>query len=208
MITVRYTKAQYMARITELEGYHGQLQQHLEKLEELREQVFVFWEDANAEKIGKILDIQIRQVQNSMDRTHDLLIFYKSAVEKLDGANLDVGQVLESALGTLAGLGIWCRSPSICTICSSRNIPWTRSFGRSGHCAAPWSNGSLLPDTAQKSGSCCGQRSRRRSISRTAAACFCASSRRFPRRCGTPATAYPMRWAPCWLRAEGEADNR
>ena len=57
MITVRYTKAQYMARITELEGYHGQLQQHLEKLEELREQVFVFWEDANAEKIGKILDI-------------------------------------------------------------------------------------------------------------------------------------------------------
>lgn len=41
-----------------------------------------------------------------MDRTHDLLIFYKSAVEKLDGANLDVGQVLESALGTLAGLGI------------------------------------------------------------------------------------------------------
>ena len=28
MITVRYTKAQYMARITELEGYHGQLQQH------------------------------------------------------------------------------------------------------------------------------------------------------------------------------------
>lgn len=106
MITVRYTKAQYMARITELEGYHGQLQQHLEKLEELREQVFVFWEDANAEKIGKILDIQIRQVQNSMDRTHDLLIFYKSAVEKLDGANLDVGQMLESALGTLAGLGI------------------------------------------------------------------------------------------------------
>ena len=106
MITVRYTKAQDMARITELEGYHGQLQQHLEKLEELREQVFVFWEDANAEKIGKILDIQIRQVQNSMDRTHDLLIFYKSAVEKLDGANLDVGQVLESALGTLAGLGI------------------------------------------------------------------------------------------------------
>ena len=106
MITVRYTKAQYMARITDLEGYHGQLQQHLEKLEELREQVFVFWEDANAEKIGKILDIQIRQVQNSMDRTHDLLIFYKSAVEKLDGANLDVGQVLEAALGTLAGLGI------------------------------------------------------------------------------------------------------
>ena len=43
---------------------------------------------------------------------------------------------------------------------------------------------------------------------RTAAACFCASSRRFPRRCGTPATAYPMRWAPCWPRAEGEADNR
>ena len=30
MITVRYTKAQYMARITELEGYHGQLQQHTE----------------------------------------------------------------------------------------------------------------------------------------------------------------------------------
>ena len=106
MITVRYTKAQYMARITELEGYHGQLQQHLEKLEELREQVFDFWEDANAEKIGKILDIQIRQVQNSMDRTHDLLIFYKSAVEKLDGANLDVGQEKKKTQNKKNGLGI------------------------------------------------------------------------------------------------------
>lgn len=106
MITVRYTKAQYMARITELEGYHGQLQQHLEKLEELREQVFVFWEDANAEKIGKILDIQIRQVQNSMDRTHDLLIFYKSAVEKLDGANLMWARCWSQPWARWAGLGI------------------------------------------------------------------------------------------------------
>ena len=103
---INYTKAQYQAKITELEGQYAQLVQHLERMEELKKQMFDFWNDPNAEKTGEILAIQIRQVKNAMDRTQDLLGFYKSTVEKLDGAGGVVGGLLSQALSILSGTGI------------------------------------------------------------------------------------------------------
>ena len=105
-IVVNYTKAQYVAKITELEGYYRSLESHLARMEELKSQMFNFWDDENARKTGEILAIEIRQVRNAMTRTSDLLTFFKSTVEKLDGANLNVGNVLSDALGILGGLGI------------------------------------------------------------------------------------------------------
>jgi len=100
-LTVKYTKAQYQAKISELEGYYNQLAQHLARMQELRSQMFNFWNDSNAQTTGQILSVQIRSVQNAMDRTTDTLIFYKSAIEKLDGANLSVGDLLGDALKIL-----------------------------------------------------------------------------------------------------------
>lgn len=104
--TVRYTKAQYTAKISELEGYYSQLESHLSTMENLKEQMYQFWDDENARTTGTALASEIRQVKNSMDRTKDMLTFYKSAIEKLDGANIAVGSTISDALGILGKLGI------------------------------------------------------------------------------------------------------
>lgn len=102
---LKYSKAQYQAKITELEGYYAQLEQHLQKMEELKSQMFTFWDDKNAQTTGQILAIEIRSVRSAMDRTNDMLTFYKSAVEKLGGTDGAVGDLLQDALSLLGGLG-------------------------------------------------------------------------------------------------------
>ena len=103
---LKYTKAQYNAKITELESYQAQLGQHLGRMEGLRNNMYSFWDDANARTAGQMLGIQIRQVRNAMERTADLLTFYKTAVEKLDGANLSGSSMISEAISVLEGLGI------------------------------------------------------------------------------------------------------
>lgn len=103
-IMVKYSQAQYQAKITELEGYIAQLQQHLDTMKELREKMFQFWDDDNARLTGDVLNIQIKSVQSAMDRATDMLIFYKSTVEKMSGANLSISGMLADALGILGDL--------------------------------------------------------------------------------------------------------
>lgn len=105
-ISVKYTKAQYEAKIAELEGYYMQLEEHLARMEDLKSQMFNFWDDSNAQMVGQVLAVEIRSVRTAMDRTKDMLIFYKSAVEKLDGANLSASGLLQDALGILSSLGV------------------------------------------------------------------------------------------------------
>lgn len=105
-VTIKYTKAQYQAKITELEGYYALLEQHLSSMENLKESMFQFWEDENARTTGMILNGEIEQVKKAMTRTSDLLIFYKSSVEKLSGADASVRDLLGDALSIITGLSI------------------------------------------------------------------------------------------------------
>lgn len=105
-IMVSYTKAQYEAKITELDGYRKMLENHYQTMDGLRSKIAEFWDDENARTAAQALQIQMRQVRNAMDRTDDMLTFYRSSVQKLDGANLGVGSMLQDALGVLGGLGI------------------------------------------------------------------------------------------------------
>ena len=104
-ITIKYTKSQYLAKISELEGYYNMLAEHLARMQDLKSKMFEFWDDENARTAGQVLAIKIRHVQNTMDITNDSILFYKSAVEKLDGANLSVGDLLGDALSILGVLG-------------------------------------------------------------------------------------------------------
>ena len=102
MVIIKYTKAQYNAKITTLEGYHAQLATHLSRMEALREKMFSFWDDENARTVGKILNLEIKNVRNSMDTTQELLTFYKSAVEKLEGSNIQISDILGDIFGMLS----------------------------------------------------------------------------------------------------------
>ena len=101
MISVKYTKAQYQAKITEIEGYYNQLEQHLARMQELKSQIFNFWNDANAQTTSQVLAAQIRNVQTAMDRTYDTITLHKSAIDGLDGVNFEVSDILKDAIGML-----------------------------------------------------------------------------------------------------------
>ena len=89
MAIIKYVQSQYEAKIAELEQYYILLQQHLNKMESLKENMFQFWDDDNARQAGQVLTLTIRQVTSSMTMTQETLAFYKSAVAKL-GARAQV----------------------------------------------------------------------------------------------------------------------
>ena len=105
-VVLKYTKAQYQAKISERENYLAQLKDHRQKMAELKERMFNFWDDPNARKAGEALAVQIRQVDNSMMRTNDMLRFYQQSVEKLGGTDSAVGGLLEDAISILGSLGV------------------------------------------------------------------------------------------------------
>lgn len=105
-LIINYTEAQYKAKIIELEGYFQQLERHLTRMEELKQGMGSFWNDENARKAGENLYSQIRQVINSMDRTQDMINFYKSSVESLTNVGTAAMADLEEALGLTSSLGI------------------------------------------------------------------------------------------------------
>ena len=99
-----YSKAEYQAKITELEGYYAQLSQHLERMEQLKSEMFNYWNDEAARKAGLILSSEIRSVRSTMDSTSDMINFYKSAVEKFDGTNASIQDLLDEASFVVGGL--------------------------------------------------------------------------------------------------------
>lgn len=103
-LIIKYTQAQYKAKITELEGYESELESHLEKLKDLRSQMFNFWEDQNAQEVGNVLNLEIRSVERMMAQTKDSLRFYRSSVDKLSGADVSAASMIKDALGLLSGL--------------------------------------------------------------------------------------------------------
>lgn len=101
-----YTKKEYQLKVTELEGLHAQLATHLDRMEAMKGQMYQFWDDPQARQTGELLAIEIRQVRNAMDRTSDLLNFYKGAVQDLDETQGIVSGLIEQAIGILSGTGI------------------------------------------------------------------------------------------------------
>lgn len=105
-VVLKYTQSTYDAKITELEGYLSQLQDHYDRLEALKADMYNFWNDDNSIKAGEALTTTMRQVNNAMQRTTDMLNFYRNSVSKLSGASSTVSGALEDALGVLGNLGI------------------------------------------------------------------------------------------------------
>lgn len=103
MAIIKYVQSQYEAKIAELEQYYILLQQHLNKMENLKENMFQFWDDDNARQAGQVITLTIRQVTSSMTMTQETLAFYKSAVAKLGATKSVTSGLLDSALQLLSG---------------------------------------------------------------------------------------------------------
>jgi len=104
MIIVKYTTAQYEAKITLLEGYYNQLAEKKERLTELRDQLTTFWDDDNSPKVYQCLSTIIGNLNNIMVRANDVIVGTRALVQKLDGTNIEVGSMLGDALSALSSL--------------------------------------------------------------------------------------------------------
>ena len=103
---VKYTKAQYTAKISEIEGCVQRLQNHLNTLEGLKSQVQNFWDDPQTPEYLKRLTTAIIGVRNAMDRTQKLLAEYNGMVNEMGGVTAMTTGVLEDIGGVIGSLGI------------------------------------------------------------------------------------------------------
>ncbi len=104
-VVIKYTKAQYQAKIDELEAYYSELARHLTNLENLKSQMFDFWNDENARKAADSLVNTIAKVKGEMNYTREMIIMYKNIVAKLDSTNASMSDLLEEASSMLKLLG-------------------------------------------------------------------------------------------------------
>lgn len=103
---VKYTKAQYTAKISEIEGCVQRLRNHLSTLEGLKSQVHNFWDDPQMPEYLKRLTTAIVGVRNAMDRTQKLLAEYNGMVDEMGGVTAMTTGVLEDIGGVIGSLGI------------------------------------------------------------------------------------------------------
>lgn len=104
-VVIKYTKAQYQAKIDELEAYYSELARHLTNLENLKSQMFDFWNDENARKAADSMVNTIAKVKGEMNYTREMIIMYKNIVAKLDSTNASMSDLLEEASSMLKLLG-------------------------------------------------------------------------------------------------------
>lgn len=103
---VKYTKAQYDAKIQALEGCVQRLQTHLSTLETLKGQVQNFWNDPQTPEYLRRLTTAIVGVRNALDRTQKLLAEYNGMVAEMDGLTAMTSGVLEDIGSVIGSLGI------------------------------------------------------------------------------------------------------
>lgn len=103
-IIINYAKKDYLAKITELEGYQKMLSEHLGKMQDYKSQIVNFWDDEDAQKTVQILNVMIHSTERTMTQVEDNLIFFRSIVEKFGGVGTSTNELLEKALGIIAGV--------------------------------------------------------------------------------------------------------
>ena len=104
-VMLNYSKNQYLEKIEQLEGYCQKLNMHLAEMDSLQSEINSFWNDLNAQKVTKILTIEINAVRRAMETTQETIKFYRETVESFDETQAKVDENLDNALSFLNLLG-------------------------------------------------------------------------------------------------------
>ncbi len=96
-----YTRHEYEIKVAELEELIARLNQHLDRLQELRSQIPQFWDDENARETGVVLDKTIKRVLDAMNLSENLSRTYKSTIEALGGSKDTLAGLIGEAMGIL-----------------------------------------------------------------------------------------------------------
>ncbi len=97
-----YDKIQYERRITQLEGYNRQLNQHLSTLEGYKKEIGNFWNDSEADEARKLIDINIQKIMLASERVEKVITASKGCVEVLDEAKGKAKEQLDDAISKIS----------------------------------------------------------------------------------------------------------
>jgi hypothetical protein len=103
---VKYTKAEYEAKIEQLDGCIRRLQSHEDTLNGLKDRVRDFWDDPQTLDYLNQLTKAIVGVRNARNRTDKLLTEYKSIVEEMEGVTAVTTGLIEDIGSVIGSLGI------------------------------------------------------------------------------------------------------
>lgn len=102
---LKYQQSAYERQIGLLEGHLARLQDCYDEMERLRENMFTFWSDENAQTAGIMLNKTMQRVRNEKSRATKLLTYYSSTVEYVSGADSAITDLSDEAFGALDKLG-------------------------------------------------------------------------------------------------------
>lgn len=100
-----YDEKKCRAKLSAIEELYNQLSNHLTKMEELEKQVGNFWKDEHARTTVQILNSEIERVRYAMQRTKDMINFYKKTIGNLNAVNTTMDKELDDALKIVNSVG-------------------------------------------------------------------------------------------------------
>lgn len=101
-----YTESVYKAKINELNRLIARMKTHVDRLEELRDDLEKYWDDDTAREYYNVISTQIRAVRNALNRTISLSDFYKSSQDEITNKQTLSGEALEDVSAIIKSLGI------------------------------------------------------------------------------------------------------
>ncbi len=81
---VKYSKQQYLSKISTLQGLFSELGGHLNIMEGLRDRFTHIYTDGNADDIVKELNTQISAVKNAMKEVNEQIALWEAAINEME----------------------------------------------------------------------------------------------------------------------------
>lgn len=97
-----YTASEYQQKINQLANLLERLQEHLGKMNELKEAIPSFWDDEHSAKVYTELTDTIRQTETEMETTRSYMATLQTVVDELSRSKTlmsDTIEKLHAALG-------------------------------------------------------------------------------------------------------------
>lgn len=102
---LKYTESIYLGKIDQLTNYISMLNEHMEQLEKYKNELKIFWDDVEGDRLAKSLQMAVTSTRNQLYYLQKQLGFYKRMVREYHGASADVQQKIESVFQTMSNIG-------------------------------------------------------------------------------------------------------
>lgn len=103
-IIVKYSKSQYQEKIDRLDRCVQKLASHASNLKGYKEELKTIWDDEQAQKYHKILDKEIKSVENAQEQVNKQIQMWKNAIKEMEDTvteQQDKMNIVKSALDAL-----------------------------------------------------------------------------------------------------------